>query len=340
MSSTQFSRILYCCVLLTGWACKQPDPCQLISYESIDANAGINLDHLLRPIDSLEYQQTLTAWRNFNPSSNQHELVDIVNFGSRSCLIYAHQAAGQLHYGALFLPADYDASLEAHYPLILWATGLDQSRPAHDISPFAFPYFLVNELPQYFVLIPGFRGQSLIINRKSYCSEGFFGDAYAGATDDALRFLKLVRDEYPSIDAQRMAVYGVSRGGTVAMLAGLRSPDFRCVISVAGPSDFLSPQVAQRYSKQYQYQFLNQVKPLPQLRQRIIESSPLHFINELEGYFLLIQGRQDPIVPSINAESIKTQLTDQSKFTYWLLEGDHGVPHKTAMLEWLRAHMQ
>ena len=68
-------------------------------------------------------------------------------------------------------------------------------------------------------------------------SEGDRSDVWDGATDDALALLNVALKITPEADARRIAVFGRSRGGTVALLAAIRDPRIRQVVDWAGPSD-------------------------------------------------------------------------------------------------------
>ena len=178
-------------------------------------------------------------------------------------------------------------------------------------------------LDQHFIIVPSYRGQALVIGGKRYCSDGFFGDAFDGATDDALRLLYLAQDNFTNIDTNKITIYGVSRGGTVALLAGIRNPEIDFVIAQSGPTDFLSSAVMNRYGFQYRYQFLSHKQSMDDIRAKILRSSPVHFIDSLQSRLLLIHGIRDKVVPISNADQIAARLANSSKTTYLKREAGH-----------------
>ena len=306
-----------------------------ISYDGPYQNEDINKDSLFRPIDSLEIKQIHKFWQDFKLESDSGEVLRKFNYSpSREMMIVEHYAEGRKHYGAILLPANYDESQQ--YPLLLWANGLNQSDPSVKLNPYSIFEHLARGLKDYFIVVPSFRGQALVINTHRYCSDGFFGDAFDGATDDALRFLYWTQTNFPTVDPERLAVYGVSRGGTVALLAGSRQPNLQCIVAQTGPTDFLTKSMSNRYKWQYQYQFLSQTNSLPDIRTKIIKSSPLHFIEAFPNDLLLVYGKNDQTVSLVNGKRVVEKLKDKPTLEYAFLEGGHTINYTRQAIDWIR----
>jgi len=305
-----------------------------ISYDGPYQNEDINRDSLFRPIDSLEIKQIRKFWQDFKLESDSGQILRKFNYSpSREMVIVEHYAEGRKHYGAIILPEGYDEKQQ--YPLILWANGLNQSDPSVNLTQHGIIAHLIGQLKDYFIAIPSFRGQALVINTHRYCSDGFFGDAFDGATDDALRLIYWTQMSY-SINSKRLAIYGVSRGGTVALLAGSRLPSIRCVVSQTGPTDFLLKSVAQRFSWQYQYQFLSQTNSFPDIRTKIIKSSPLHFIEAYPNHLLLVYGKKDRTVRLSNATKVVEKLGNKPNLEYVYSEGGHMINYTQQAIDWIQ----
>lgn len=110
--------------------------------------------------------------------------------------VLSHKVEGLIHYGAVIVPANTN---EKKLPVIVFASGGDGMHKELDIrqdfnhAAVQFPDFLGDELDSMLiVVIPSFRGQQLIIGDKKYQSDGNVGDAFGGATTDALAFLNVV----------------------------------------------------------------------------------------------------------------------------------------------------
>ncbi|MFK8005795.1 MAG: alpha/beta hydrolase family protein [Saprospiraceae bacterium] len=305
-----------------------------ISYEDNDINDGINMDSLFRPADSSELKIILDEWKNFNPKSDSFKIIKQYTYvnGRRLSLI-EHSAEGQKHFGVILTPSEFDASKK--YPLLLYATGLNQASPIYNLDK-SYIKRLLPKFSNYFIVIPSFRGQAFQIGDEKYCSDGFFGDAFDGATDDALRLLFLAKKQFSeNIDKTRMISYGVSRGGTVALLAGIRNHELNGVVSTTGPTDFFSREVYNRYEFQFKYQYLSELKPMADLRKKMLRSSPIHFIENISPPVFLLYGKNDRIVPLSNAEHILRKLEGEKEVEYFFSEAGHFFEESDRVVEWL-----
>lgn len=318
----------------------QRDSCdcrQRISYANVDLYEELNRDTLLSPLREEEYQHVLNDWSAFelqSDSSRIHQRLKVSTL--RELLIMSHDKHGQKHYGAIYLPERFDSTQQ--YPLLLWANGLNQADPSVHLTKSHLIEALLSELPDYFIVVPSYRGQALQTYYTRYCSDGFFGDAFDGATDDALRLLHWTQENFPAVDTQRLALFGVSRGGTIGLLAAARYPRFNCVVAQSGPTNFLLPIVSRRYGKQYRYQFLSKEAPIEILREKIIKSSPIYFIENYPGDLLLIYGKKDFVVPISNGENLVEKLSGKSNLEYVQLEGGHSAGYTSQSIRWIKEH--
>lgn len=318
----------------------QQDNCacrQRISYANIDLYDEVDRDTLLSPMREEEYLHVLDDWSHFDlTSDSSHIHQQLRASGDRALLIVSHDKAGQRHFGAVFLPENFDTTQQ--YPLLLWANGLNQADPTVNLTKNRLIQELLGSLPGYFIVIPSYRGQALQTYYTRYCSDGFFGDAFDGATDDALRLLHWTQQRFPTIDTQRLALFGGSRGGTVSLLAAARYPKLNCVVAQSGPTNFLLPSASKRYGKQYRYQFLSKKKPIAILREKMIKSSPIYFIDRYAGDLLLIYGKKDWVVPISNAEHLKEKLKDKLNMEFVELEGGHSARYTQQAIRWIKKH--
>ncbi len=306
-----------------------------ISYKTININDKISLNKIYAPADSIELLNITNSWNDFSPQSDYYMIVNkSAYYYDRVLVVIRHFTDETKHYGAVILPRNYDASRS--YPALLWANGLDQSNPVVDIQNFGPLY---KRLQDYFIIIPSYRGQALVANGRRYCSDGFFGDAFDGATDDALRLLEVAKTEFDGIDKKRVVVGGASRGGTVALLMGIRNNNINAVISMAAPTDFFSETMYNRYRKQYKYQFLSKKVPLKEIRAKMIKSSPIHFIENYPNHLLLIHGKNDKVVPVSHAIQVIEKLKEKEHFEYRLVNEGHSINYETEhIFKWLRTH--
>lgn len=311
-------------------------PCaDRISYDLVDVNEGIDLEALFSPPDSLELAQVLAAWSDFNPNVGELEIEHQGTFDTdRKQLTVSHLADSLRHYGVIIFPATYDSSQQ--YPAFVWLAGLNQRDPTN--YPFAWSALenMYKKLTNHFIIIPGFRGQNLGFKGRNYCSDGYFGDAYDGATDDALRLLALTSAAY-SIDPNKVRVGGASRGGTVALLMAVRDTTIQACISMAGPSNFHNKDGYIRYGGQYRYQFLTERKPMAALRNKMLRCAPVYFIERYRNPVLILHGRKDKIVPLWHAETVVEALAENGNADYVYLDEGHGFNELSRVLMFLQS---
>lgn len=318
------ARILLFLLIITyiPTACQEVEPClSKIKYRKTPITVDINA--LFSPITPDERDHILASWENFDATSSAITIIKTYNIRpNRKAHIISHTAEGKVHYGAIIEPTQYDDTRQ--YPLLSFPFGLNQSTPYVGLDERWLLDELISPLSDYWILIPSFRGQALVAGDHFYCSDGFFGDAYDGATDDALRLLDIALNQYSNqIDHDRISVYGISRGGTVAMLMGIREPLITKVIAQSAPNLFHNLDSYHRFSWQFQYQFLNEEKPESELRIPMIKSSPYYFLNHYDGQLYILHGQDDPICPIANIDRIHSTYPDRSNTSIKVLEGGH-----------------
>ncbi len=296
------------------------------------ANHDILLQKALSEPNRQEIDNILFGLRQKDISPKNVTVHDsIVISNGNKLYVLSHSVEGNRHYGAVILPM----TMSHHkLPIIVFATGGDGMHSEFDISmdfnhrAVQFPNFLGGGLDKEFIVaIPSFRGQQLIIGNKKYLSEGNVGDSFDGATTDALGFLNVVLKTFDRSDEKRIAIFGGSRGGTVALLASIRDKRIKRAIAVAAPTDMKALQAL--YPDQFKLLFFNDLLAgkisESEARRRFIASSPIHFIRELP----LVQLHHDigdPFVPIQFAKDLACGMieNDQIVQSYFYHEGIHG----------------
>jgi cephalosporin-C deacetylase-like acetyl esterase len=218
------------CVLCQGQHASKPE-------------ASIPERILVNPTEA-EIREVVRIQRAKDLRPKDVRLVDTVALSNGNKLfILSHQVGENVHYGAVILPSGHQAS---KHPIVILATGGDGMHGDFDIAQdfnhkaSQFPNLLGAELDQSaIVVIPSFRGQTMILAGHRYQSEGKLSDAFDGATTDALALLNVVLESFDEADDKHISIIGGSRGGTVALLAAARDKRIGKVIAIAAPTDMI-----------------------------------------------------------------------------------------------------
>lgn len=227
-----------------------------------------------------------------------------------SAYIISFRLGGIKEYAAVLVP-----TTNQRVPLLFYAGGFGINEEPVNSVKIKLP---AEDLPFIYV-VPAMRGQyvSIEVNdrlMRSSLSEGSRLDAFDGATDDVIAGLNAVGYLFQQADTNRAMIRGGSRGGTVALLAGIRDSRFKRIAPVAFNSDFMN-LTAQLYNDPtYKGQFLdgllNGTASIAQTRQRIIASSPLYFCSRIPKA-QLHAAQNDRITPVSQAELLYNGMKKQ-----------------------------
>ena len=182
---------------------------------------------------------------------------------------------------------------------------------------------------EFALIVPCARGMGLRVGPLASGADGDRRDAWEGAAEDAMAFLTVALSETRRIDTARVGVYGYSRGGGVALIAGERDPRLKAVLAFAPPTDFFvemgrpgvdwasrlddASRDASLRADTRESQFLDwfvrgrEALPLTELRRRIAAASPLYFAERLPA-FQIHQGEADMAVPVRNATTLRDRV--------------------------------
>lgn len=152
--------------------------------------------------------------------------------------VVAHEVHGHRHLGVVIVP---EGAAPGALPVLVEAKGVSPSFPPLAVpGGLTSPGFMGDARGRVLYVAPGYRGERIVIDGDTLTSEGDRSDAWDGATDDAIAFLRAALAATPEADASRVCVFGRSRGGAVALLTGIREPRVDCVVSWAAPTDWFS----------------------------------------------------------------------------------------------------
>ena len=284
-----------------------------------------------------EIENVLADWQVRDLSVSQNQIVDvhdvILNQVEYDLRIISHEVHGAKHFGAVLIPKGIKSG-DSH--LLVECHGVDPHYSPFNILEAETPFILGGKGRNTVIAIPSFRGNTLIVNDRSYISEGSPKNAWDGAADDTLAFINAVLDITPEVDQNRISVFGKSRGGTVAMLSGIRDKRIKSIVGWTGPADWFSNMgnlgwtlkelvqwaLWERWAPGTGWgsaaQFIDQRLAesiehgkgfLSEIRQRMIASSPLYFVDQLPAA-QLHYGLEDGAVSVSNAKAIQKVIDE------------------------------
>lgn len=290
-----------------------------------------DLDRLFEPPTPTEIAGVRADWRARDLQPKDVEVVHTttltLSHTTYAARVVRHRVHGDLHYGAILTP---DSPDEAKLPVVLEARGVDPRYNPHDISAGTqLMRALQSDQARFLFVIPALRGETLILDEQTFTAEGNRADSWDGATDDMIALLEVALQLEPKADAERIAAYGKSRGGSVALLTGIRDPRIDLVLDLAGPTDWFAamenrffstatvlrdqlrdgtPIVPTQEGGQFYERFVAPVArgewSLADARHSMLAGSPLYFLEDLPPT-LAFYGEEDRSVPLANATAMR-----------------------------------
>jgi hypothetical protein len=292
-------------------------------------NLPFRLSDAYAPPTAAELARVRSEWqsRELRPRDirKEHEAHLNINGVALQATAISYLIHDQRNFGVVLVPLE---AKDHSYPLLVELKGVSPSyEPLRVPDGVLIPSILGNNLRNFVVFLPAFRGERLLFDGKTYQCEGDPDNSWDGATDDAISFISAGLECFPQTDTKRILAFGKSRGGTVAMLLGERDPRLRAIVSWSGPTGWIEnmPQFGWNQfelvregirAKSPPYTTAGQAirtffKPaidgkadLRQTRDRLIASSPIYFVPSLPPT-QLHYGVNDYIVPIEEGNSME-----------------------------------
>ena len=210
-----------------------------VNAHAIDLEA--ELEVLFVPPTAAEIAAVRADWagRDISPAGLTIELTEAYPLlGSPATLRVVSHLVGEVrHYGAIVLPK---SARPASLPVLMYLHGGDNGVDVDDLQLLAFA---LGELRDSFVYVmPSFRGEPLEHGDREWVSTGP-GGHWDYDVDDALALLNVALVLTPQARSEGLSLLGGSRGGGVALLAGIRDERVENIITLFGPTDFFDEWV-------------------------------------------------------------------------------------------------
>jgi hypothetical protein len=300
----------------------------------INSDPGLPIKELLIEPTLDELSEIIVEWqhKDFTPS-DVLEVYKEEMLNGDSIKVISHLVNGLLHYGAIRIPKGLDIQTA---PILLelegGGTGLDVSKTSTLTSGKC-----KQERNNYISILPSYRGN--LIRGKNFCfrSQGYAGDAWLGAAEDAISFLEAVKSLYRKSDSVKVLAQGISRGATVALIIGSLTDKIDFIIVNSTHTKFLDRHVIanERVGGSFSRAFYTPKASGNQIRKRIIASSPYYFAEYLPP-FELHQGTEDKLTTVWHARALEKRLEeikkDTSTYKFFIYEGKgHGYDDDRAV---------
>jgi hypothetical protein len=271
---------------------------------------GISLMDLLAPPTRIEIDDIKKEWRekDFIP---RMVTVDYAGIESNrdSIKVISHMVGDRKHYGLVRIPAGLNPETA---PILL---ALHGGGAEVDVLQSEFLYRLSggqcrDVLNRYITIAPSFRGDLLRGNGYCFRSDGYSGDVWLGAAEDATSFLEVVDSIYGK-EENTVVAWGISRGATVALIVGSLTDKIDHIISISTHTDFLNEVTLkhERVGEDYPKVFYTPQESAQNIRRKIIASSPYYFAKFLPD-FEIHQGTEDELTTARHAQRLEARMKE------------------------------
>lgn len=291
---------------------------------------GISIEELFKIPTADELKDIINEWESkaFTPMQVQTEYAEQKPNGD-SIKVISHYVSGQKHYGIIRIPAGIDTK-KAPILLALQGGGAEID-VLESTSLFKISGGMCRDvLSNYITIAASFRGD--IVKGDGFCfrSEGYTGDVWLGAAEDAVSFLEVVKAMYSKADSAKVLAMGVSRGATVALIIGALTEKLDHIISISTHANFLNMDTFrnERVGSDYRQVFFTPQTTPENIRKRLLASSPYYFAERLP-VVEIHQGTEDILTTVHHAKQLAQRLHEvgrnDSTFRIYYYEGKgHG----------------
>jgi len=177
--------------------------------------------------------------------------------------------------------------------------------------------FLVNR--GFSIFAPNFRGSTNYGLKFTKMVEGDWGE---GPRLDNIKGLDwLIENDY--VDEDKILLMGGSFGGYMSLLLHGRHPEyFKAVVDIFGPSDLFSfiesvPEHWKPIMKQW-------VGDPEEDKEKLIEDSPITYLDHMTKPMLVVQGANDPRVVKQESDQIVEALKEKGTDVEYIVLEDEG----------------
>lgn len=288
--------------------------------------AGVDLDVLFAPPTSAEITAVLTDWQGRLPQVSGFQIDSMIESTLLGVDIQvgvvSHVVDGNRHYAAYVIPFGDNAE-PGPLPIVMYLHGGDEGFGIGDVLTIA--QFAPELAGKVVWIAPSFRSEDVRFEGLTFTSEGE-PSPWDRDVDDAMSLLSVAEATIPSADPGRVSLLGLSRGGGVALLMGIRDSRVDQIVEFFGPTDFFGEYVQDvvadalrenvRDLPGLEFLHAEYVRPLQQgtvtmaeARDQLVRRSAVLFAGSLPD-LQVHHGELDTVVEVSQAESLIQTMTD------------------------------
>jgi acetyl esterase/lipase len=301
-----------------------------------------DLEALFAPPQDHEIGLVRDDWagRRVEPKGWRVEAAGMVS--GHATRVLSHVVDGHRHYGLVRLPRNFAQG--GTFPVLLFLHGGATGVGVTTLDSFD-AILASTELPDEFVYVaPSFRSELLNAGPLGTFSSQGIPSRLDRDVDDAIALLSVALRAIPEADRLRVAAFGTSRGGGVALLLGARDERVRLLASSAGIADLMMRAVrdqaalllASRSTAEdpvMRFVMKTAIEPyvsghlsLSEARLALLRSSPARFAAQLPE-LQVHHGELDAVVSIAHSDQLASSMAagrSHAPLEYWrYAEGQH-----------------
>ncbi len=219
----------------------------------------------------------------------------------------------------LYLPAK-SLGFSGRRPLVYYVHGGPQSQERPDFAWFSMPLIQFLTLKGFAVFVPNVRGSSGY--GMSYMKQV---DRDWGGKDrlDHVHAMTKVLVNDSRLDVGRAAVVGRSYGGYMTLTLASRHPElWSAAVDMFGPYDLTT--FMDRLPETWKPYFVLALGDPLKDKARLLEQSPVAYIDQVQCPMLVIQGKNDPRVIEQESRDVVERLRSKGKQVEYLMFENEG----------------
>ena len=211
------------------------------SVGAVALDLEAELDALFEPPSEAEIDAISADWagRDYSVAGVQVELSEEISLvgAAANLRIVSHVVTGHRHYGAIVVPK---GASEESLHMLAYLHGGDGGVSVADLQ---FVGLALGELRDSFVyVVPSYRSEPLRHDSLTWVSEGA-SSHWDYDVDDVMALVSVAFESTPEAKPGSYSIIGGSRGGGVALLAGVRDERIERLVTFFGPTDFFDEWV-------------------------------------------------------------------------------------------------